>query len=66
MRFNPFEEKPIPVEKTYMDWNTMYPKPYNTETVDPYTKTRIILMNGTNLKPSGFQEISPATVRIMI
>ncbi len=54
MRFNPFEEKPIPVEKTYMDWNTMYPKPYNTETVDPYTKTRIILMNGTEFEAQWF------------
>ena len=29
-----------------MDWKTMYPKPYSKHEVDPYTKVRIILMNG--------------------
>ena len=54
MQFNPFEERPIPIERTYMDWNTMYPKPYNKETVDPYTKCRIILMNGTEFEAQWF------------
>lgn len=54
MSFNPFEEKAIPVEKTFMDWKTMYPKPYNKNTVDPYTKTRIVLMNGTEFEAQWF------------
>lgn len=54
MNFNPFEEKPVCIEKTFMDWNTMYPKPYNKETVDPYTKCRIILMNGTEFEAQWF------------
>ena len=47
MSFNPFEEKPIAMEKIYEDWAKLYPKAYNKEDVDPYTKTRVILMNGT-------------------
>ncbi len=52
--FNPFNEKPIPVEKWFMDWNTMYPCPYNKETVNPYTKCRIVLMNGTEFEAQWF------------
>ncbi len=52
--FNPFDEKPIPVEKWFMDWNTMYPCPYNKETVNPYTKCRIVLMNGTEFEAQWF------------
>lgn len=52
--FNPFNEKPIPVEKWFMDWNTIYPCPYNKETVNPYTKCRIVLMNGTEFEAQWF------------
>ncbi len=52
--FNPFDEKPIPIEKWFMDWNTMYPRPYNKETANPYTKCRIILMNGTEFEAQWF------------
>ncbi len=43
---NPFNEQPIDLEKTYMNWREIYPKSYDKNNVDPYTKTRIILMNG--------------------
>ena len=33
-----------------MDWCTVYPKPYCKNTVDPYTKVRIILMNGIEVE----------------
>jgi hypothetical protein len=33
-----------------MDWCTVYPKPYCKQTVDPYTKLRIILMNGIEVE----------------
>lgn len=52
--FNPFEEKPIPFDKVYMDWNTMYSQSYNKMTVNAYTKTRIILMNGTEFEAQWF------------
>lgn len=47
MSFNPFKEKPLKMDKTFEDWCKLYPKAYNKDDTDPYTKTRIILMNGT-------------------
>lgn len=52
--FNPFEEKPIPIEKTFMDWNNIYPCPYDKNKTDPYTKCRIVLMNGTEFEAQWF------------
>lgn len=52
---NPFEEKPLRVEDGLMDWATVYPKPYSKQTVDPYTKVRIILMNGIEVEAVMFK-----------
>lgn len=52
--FNPFDEKPIPFDDMFMDWETVYPKPYCKNTVDPYTKTRVILMNGIEVESALF------------
>lgn len=52
--FNPFNEKPIPFDKVYMDWNKMYPASYDKNTTDAYTKTRIVLMNGTEFEAQWF------------
>ena len=54
MSFNPFSEKSVPIDETFMNWNTMYPRPYRKETVDPYTKCRIVLMNGTEFEAQWF------------
>lgn len=51
---NPFEEKPISLESSYQNWSELYPKQYNIEEVDPYTKARIILMNGTEFEANWF------------
>lgn len=51
---NPFEEKPMCIEKSIKDWCEIYPKPYNKYEVNPYTKTRIILMNGTEFEANWF------------
>ena len=47
---NPFLEKPTPVNDLFKDWRAIYPESYNKNEVDPYTKTRIILMNGTEFE----------------
>lgn len=52
--FNPFDEKPMPISETIMDWETIYPKAYNKMEVDPYTKVRIILMNGIEVESALF------------
>ncbi len=52
---NPFEQNPVEIKDTIMDWATMYPTPYNKLTVDPYTKVRIILMNGIEVEAALFK-----------
>ncbi len=52
---NPFKEKPLKIEETIMDWATVYPTPYDKQTVDPYTKIRIILMNGIEVESIMFK-----------
>lgn len=52
---NPFEEKPKKIDETFEDWKQLYPKSYNKHEVDPYTKTRIILMNGTEYEAVFFK-----------
>ena len=47
---NPFQEKSKPIEKIYKNWKNINVKPYDKETVDPYTRVRIILMNGTEFE----------------
>ena len=51
---NPFEQKHRNIDELIMDWDKMYPKPYDKNEVDPYTKTRVILMNGTEFEANWF------------
>ena len=51
---NPFNEKSRPIDKTLQNWVQLYPKSYNKREVDPYTKCRIILMNGTEFEANWF------------
>ncbi len=51
---NPFKEKPRSIEKSLQNWSMLYPKPYNKREVNPYTKCRIILMNGTEFEANWF------------
>ncbi len=51
---NPFLEKGTPINKSFENWKQLYPKPYNKNTVSPYTKVRIILMNGTEFEANWF------------
>ncbi len=51
---NPFKEKPRSIEKSLQNWSLLYPKPYNKREVNPYTKCRIILMNGTEFEANWF------------
>ncbi len=47
---NPFELAARPLESLIMDWGRMTPVPYDKRTVDPYTRCRVILMNGTEFE----------------
>ena len=54
MTFNPFKEKGVLKDEFFINWNNMYPKSYDKNEVDPYTRTRIILMNGTEFESNWF------------
>lgn len=51
---NPFKEKPIDLESFLTNWKDLYPKAYDKNETDPYTKARIILMNGTEYDANWF------------
>jgi len=50
MAFNPLEEKGIPVEDQFRDWSELNVTPYDKQSVEPYTRTRVILMNGIEVE----------------
>lgn len=54
MGFNPLVEKGIPIEKQIQGWSALNVAPYDKRTVDPYTRTRIILMNGIEVEAAFF------------
>ena len=47
---NPFEIKPDMKSGLFIDWEKFWVAPYNKNEVNPYTRTRIILMNGTEFE----------------
>jgi hypothetical protein len=50
MAFNPLEQTGIPVEDQFRNWSELNVEPYDKHTVDPYTRTRVILMNGIEVE----------------
>ncbi len=44
--FHPFDQNRIPLEQQYHSWNKQVQAPYDRDRVDPYTRCRVILMNG--------------------
>lgn len=52
---NPFDQRPVNIDDSVMDWGTIYPTPYNKNNVDPYTRIRIILMNGIEVESALFK-----------
>ncbi len=54
-KVNPFlEEKAIAPEDSFRDWKVLNSKPYDKLSAHPYTKTRVILMNGTEFEQNWF------------
>ncbi len=51
---NPFDTKPAPIERTFESFCELYPTPYDPRETDPYTKCRVILMNGTEFEAVKF------------
>lgn len=53
-KINPFYEKATDIEKSYESWAKLNSKPYDKKKASPYTKTRVILMNGTEFEANWF------------
>lgn len=54
MSFNPLAEKGIPLEQQLRNWSELNVQPYNKRDVHPYTRTRIITMNGIEVEGAFF------------
>jgi hypothetical protein len=50
MAFNPLEHKGIPVDRQFRDWSKLSSVPLPSRPEDPYTMTRVILMNGIEVE----------------
>lgn len=54
MSFNPFEQKTTTVEKGLESWQKIFVEPYDKTKTDPFTKLRVILMNGTEFEANWY------------
>lgn len=50
MAFNPLTEKGIPIERQFRSWSELAGDTYDTNDVHPYTRCRVILMNGIEVE----------------
>ncbi|MDD6682545.1 MAG: hypothetical protein PUE61_05205 [Clostridiales bacterium] len=51
---NPFQLKPVKLTDQFMNWQQIYPHSYDKMAIDPYTRVRVILMNGTEFESVWF------------
>jgi hypothetical protein len=54
MPFNPFQEKGIPLDRQLRNWSELNVKPYDKYQTDPYTKCRVVVMNGIEVEAQFF------------
>ncbi len=54
MAFHPFRERGIPIEKQLRNWQELNVQPYDKHEVHPYTRCRVILMNGIEAEANWF------------
>ena len=47
---NPLEQKGIPVDEQLRNWSELNVEPYDKNAVHPYTRTRVIVMNGIEVE----------------
>ncbi len=53
-KINPFLEKATDIEKSYESWTKLAMKPYDAKATSPFTKVRVILMNGTEFEANWY------------
>lgn len=54
MSFNPLTETGIPLDRQLRTWQELNVAPYDTRSVDPYTRCRAIVMNGAEMESIWF------------
>src|ERR1051325_11515356 len=55
MSFNPLEHRGIPLDKQLRNWRELDVDPIDPDRSDPYTRCRIITMNGIEVEAIMFQ-----------
>ncbi|NLF29806.1 MAG: hypothetical protein GX591_02825 [Planctomycetes bacterium] len=50
MGFNPLDEKGLPLDQQILEWDEANIEPFDRRDVHPYTRTRVILMNGIEVE----------------
>lgn len=55
MAFKPFQERGMPIESQIKSWLDISLQPYDKHEVDPYTRCRVILMNGIEVDAALFK-----------
>jgi hypothetical protein len=50
MTFDPLAERGIPIDQQLRTWSEQNVQPYRSDEVDPYTRCRVILMNGIEVE----------------
>jgi hypothetical protein len=50
MPFNPLAERGLPLERQLRSWSELNVDPYDTRAVHPYTRCRVIVMNGIEVE----------------
>jgi hypothetical protein len=50
MSFNPLDHKGMPIEKQFRNWSELNIQPFDKNAVDPYTRCRVIVMNGIEVE----------------
>ena len=50
MAMNPLDQPGMPIEDQFRNWSELNVDPYDKREVDPYTRTRVILMNGAEVE----------------
>ena len=50
MSFNPLEQKGIPLDKQIRSWSELNVEPYDKRTIHPYSRSRVIVLNGIEVE----------------
>jgi hypothetical protein len=50
MPFNPLEQQGIPLDQQLRNWSELNVEPYDKRTIHPYSRSRVIVMNGIEVE----------------